>query len=236
MLLAMSGKFPRDGDYIDGRYTTDVESGVHADGRLAYNDIKEELGSNLGRMPVLACAAGEVGQSVAINYFLASELGLMGADHMEAATILAIQEHLKEMNSAFRTLVPYGSEPTKEAVDKWFEGGADDVKGAANMKTRSERFLRWFVGRIELQVGGDGYAVGGKPSLADALIFNAFNEHLSSAQAKETVKPFNREPFTSLSRTASVLKAAPKLCKVIANVEAHPGIQRWLAERGIQGF
>ena len=238
MLLAIGGFFPQDGDYVDGRYTTDVATGVE-DGprkRAAYNDIKDTLASNLGRMPVCATPAGDVGQSAAINYYLATELGLMGAGALEGATIVSIQEHLKEMGQAYRKLVPYGKEPSAEANDQWFDGGAEDASPApADMKNR-DRFLKWYAGRIEAVVGGGGFAVGASISLADVLLFRAFGECLSDAQATDTVKPWSKEPFGSKARTDKVLAGTPKLRAIIAQVAANPGVARWLAERGVQGF
>ena len=238
MLLAIRGHFPQDGDYVDGRYTTDVATGVE-DGprkRAAYNDIKNSLGSNLGRMPVLSTPAGDVGQSAAINYYLAAELGLMGGSALEGAAIVSIQEHLKEMGQAYRKLVPYGKEPTSEANDSWFGGGAEDKSPApADMKNR-DRWLKWYAGRIESCVGARGFAVGGSISLADVLLFRAFGETLSDAQATDTVKPWSKEPFGSKARTDAVLAGCPKLRAILAQVEGNAGIKRWLAERGVQGF
>ncbi|RYY86126.1 hypothetical protein EON63_06250 [archaeon] len=70
LLLAIAGKFP--GDYVDGRY----------------NESTGTLTHNLGRMPVLEVGGESVGQSAAINFYLASELGLMGSSNLEAAHII----------------------------------------------------------------------------------------------------------------------------------------------------
>ena len=60
---------------------------------------------------------------------------------MEAAQIVAIAEHLSEMNKAFRGILPYGTEPTEESDAKWFGAGATDCCGPANMKNK-ERFAK----------------------------------------------------------------------------------------------
>merc|ERR1712224_694126 len=154
MLLAISGKFP--GDYDDGRYTTDAPHG----NCKSYSDIKDTLQSNLGRMLVLTVGEDAVGQSAAINFYIASECGLMGKSTLEAAQIISIQEHLKEMNTAFRKVIPYGNEPTEDDLDKWFNTGAEDSTGPANMRNR-DRFMKWYSARIEATVGSGGFAVGG---------------------------------------------------------------------------
>ena len=64
-------------------------------------------------MPIATTTEGvAIGQSSAINFLVASECGLMGSTPVEAAQILAFQEHLRELMTQFRSLVPYGAEPT----------------------------------------------------------------------------------------------------------------------------
>ena len=43
--------------------------------------------------------------------------------------LLAVQEHVKEMMTAYRKVVPYGSAPTEELNEKWFgAGGASEAR------------------------------------------------------------------------------------------------------------
>jgi hypothetical protein len=56
-----------------------------------------DFAANMGRMPVVQCDAGSVGQSLAINFFVASECGLMGSSTFEAAKILEVAEHVSEI-------------------------------------------------------------------------------------------------------------------------------------------
>ena len=69
------------------------------DGR--YNAPEGDLSCNLGRMPAVEIGDSgvHIGQSAAINYLVASECGLMGSSTVEAAQILAIQEHLGEVGT-----------------------------------------------------------------------------------------------------------------------------------------
>ena len=177
-----------------------------------------------------------VGQSVAINFFVAQHVGMMGASPLEAAQILAIGEHLKELMQAFRALVPYGAEPAPAALDTFFdEASATDFTGPADGSKRAARQLLWFMGRMERLVG-DGFAVGGKVSLADVQIFNMFADSLTAEQAAGELPAHRREPFGSLARTSAALAKHPRLAKIVAGVAAHPNIIKWLAERGPQGF
>lgn len=233
MMLAIAGKFP--GDYLDGRYTT--EEAKVTERCMHFDTIKDTLSSNLGRMPVMVDGGQAVGQSVAINYYIASSCGLFGKSLMEGAQILAIQEHLKEMMTAFRGIVPYGAEPSDEQLDKWFNSGVEDASPApADMSKRSERMFKWWTGRIEAVVGEGGFAVGGAISLADVLIYYAFAEFLRDEEALPTMAQFRREAFCSKARTDARLAECPKLQAICSTVAEQPGIRRWLAERGTQKF
>lgn len=228
LMLALSGRFPPD-SFCDGRYK-------------GYGDENSNLEWNLGRMPLIMKGDRSVGQSGAINYFIATECGLIGEDSMDAAQILSIQESLKEMNQAFRKIVPYGSAPTEEQLTQWFETGATD-RGfgvPADMKTRGERMLMWYAGRLE-DIIGDDYAVGGTLSLADVLIFNTFRETLPEDQCGagfdgKGVPAYNRVPFGSKEKTDALLAKYSKLKAICDNVESHPNTQKWLAMRGVQNF
>lgn len=177
-----------------------------------------------------------IGQSAAINYYLASEFGLMGSNNLEAAQIISIAEHLKEMMTAFRQVLPYGTEPTEELLEKWFESGATDSTGPADRAGYSSRFLKWWMGRIEQTLGSNGFAVGGKLSLADVLIYNIFAEHLKPEEYGEGVAQWRGEPFGSTARTEAALAAHPKIKACCDSVAANANVQQWLATRGKQGF
>eukprot|EP00981_Chlorochromonas_danica_P006530 scaffold1420_cov182-Ochromonas_danica.AAC.8 len=215
ILLAVAGKFP--GDYVDGRYENPTGDLTH----------------NLGRMPILHLNDGNsVGQSAAINYYLASELGLMGKNHLEAAHIIGVQEHLKEVVAAYRTLVPYGVEPSTETLDKWFTGGATDVTGHADGSNR-ERFLTWFMGRIENALEDKGFAVGDSISLADVLIYYIFGEFLPEEQGP-SLPSWRREPFGSKVSTDAALAKHPKIHASVQAVANNANVKKYLANRGVQ--
>ena len=164
------------------------------------------LETNLGRMPVIHTEHGSIGQSSAINFYIATENGLMGSSSFEAAQIISISEHIKEVRTAYTALVPYGSEPSEEALEKWFYGGAKDSIGTADGSQRSARFLNWWLGRIEVVVGSEGYTVGSKISLADILIYNAFGEYLKSTEAPEGMAQYfceTGDKFLTLRNTIS---------------------------------
>ena len=217
MMLAIAGKFP--GDYTDGRFDA-PPSGLEA---------------NLGRMPVLQVGDDSIGQSSAIGYYVAAENGLLGSSTVEAANIIAIYEHLKEMSTAYRTVTAYGNAATPEEENKWFEEGATDVTGTAVREGYSSRYLTWWMGRIENALDTNGYAVGSKLSYADVLLYFFFAEFLRDEDAGE-VPQFKREPFGNKARTAAKLANYPKIKASVDAVAANANFQKHLATRGKQGF
>ena len=207
------------GDYEDGRFSSPTG----------------DLTANLGRMPVISTGDDIIGQSAAINFYISSENGLMGSSNLEAAQIISISEHLKELMTAFRALVPWGQEPSAEALDKWFDGGATDISGYAVGADRSNRFLSWWMGRIEATLGSEGFAVGNKLSLADVLIYETFAEYLKDEEAGDLPK-FRRESFCSKARTDLALSKYPKISASCEAVASNPNIKKWLEIRGVQSF
>merc|ERR1712023_270292 len=151
-------------------------------------------------MPVVSSKDGFIGQSVAINYYIASSLGLMGKNNFEAAQILAIQEHIKELKTSFYGILPYGQPIDEEKLKMFFTEGSKNVTGATNpmdQKDRSSRYMTWYLSRIETVVGANGYAVGSATSLADVLIYNAFAETLSANETQLSEGSSKMEPFHS---------------------------------------
>jgi glutathione S-transferase len=137
----------------------------------------------------------------------------MGRDNYEAAQIVSISEHLREMTDAYRTLVPAGSPPTRQALDAWFEGGAKDVRGHAVAEDRDRRYLTWWMGRIEQVVGGKGYAVGDALSLADILLYNAFaeTETLRDEYLPEGAGLWRKGPMGDQARLEGMLARHPRV-------------------------
>lgn len=68
----------------------------------------------------------------------------MGSSNLEAAKILSVVETISECVTAYRSEIPYGTEPSAEKLEQWFTSGASDATGRADMSTRSERYLKWY--------------------------------------------------------------------------------------------
>eukprot|EP01104_Vermistella_antarctica_P005964 TRINITY_DN16703_c1_g1_i1.p1 TRINITY_DN16703_c1_g1~~TRINITY_DN16703_c1_g1_i1.p1 ORF type:complete len:268 (-),score=61.65 TRINITY_DN16703_c1_g1_i1:208-969(-) len=235
LMLAIDGKFPGDG-YTDVRVTTDdiATYGEGADKVTSYNDVKDSLDINLGRLPVLQIGDVTIGQSAAINFYVAQHTNLLGSSPVETGLIISVVETVKELNTAWRDVLPYGSEPTEEYVAKWFDTPAGDVAGPAVGANRANRQLRWYAGRLEGIVGD--YAVGSSLSLADVLIYYTFAEELLAKDAPADLPEWKRVPFANKAKSAEVLAAHPKLAAIAARVSAHEGVKKWHAIRGQQKF
>eukprot|EP00035_Acanthoeca_spectabilis_P020844 m.434857 g.434857 ORF g.434857 m.434857 type:complete len:296 (+) comp17779_c0_seq1:76-963(+) len=233
-MLAIAGVFPP--RYIDGRYTPDASNNKH--GFLPMESIENTLAANHGRMPVVNVGGEAIGQSPAINYFIAAELDMLGDTTVETAQILAIQETLKEMKNEIRKHVDYPNPPTEEQLEMFFSDSAPDRSPLkADPEGRGKRYFKWFLGRLEYLVGDNGYAVGNRVSLADVLIRYELGESLPDNQCgKADIPAWRREPLMSAARTAALLEEFPKLRSIVANVNGQQGLQRWLQIRGVQMF
>ena len=91
------------------------------------------------------------------------------------------------------------------------------------------------MGRLEGIVGAGGTAVGSSISLADVLIYNAFAECLTEAEAPDK-EAWQRAPYNDAKRMEAALATHPKLKAICDTVAAHEGIKKWLGMRGVQGF
>lgn len=189
------------------------------------------LESNLGRLPVVSIGDKSIGQSTAINFYFASEYGLMGKNNFEAAQVVAISEHLRELNASFQTLNPLGVHPDSQAMNKWFDGGAKDVTGHAEAETQNVRYLTWWMGRIERVLGPQGFAVGDRLSLADILLYNTFaeTETLRDGELVEGPGCWRRGPMGDQGRMDAALAKHPRIKACCATVANNKNIQKWLA-------
>ncbi len=194
------------------------------------------LESNLGRMPVVTIGDQSIGQSVAIYNYLASENGLLGDNNLEAAQILSIGEHLREMLNVHKKIVPPGTEPSIENANIWFDTGAEDDNGIADRSKQSTRYLKWWLGRIERALGSNGFAVGSKLSLADIQIYYVFAETLTDAESPEGFPQWKRQPFGNKARMEAILTNYPKISSSINAVAGNVNFQKWLSTRGPQDF
>lgn len=239
LMLAIAGKFPGKG-YIDKRVTTDpMESyGEGVEFVAPYASVAGTLDSNLGRLPILGVGNENIGQSAAIDFYLATTLGFLGDSALQGAQIMCVVENVRECMRAFRQVLPYGKEPTEEALTAWFDTNeATDLSGPAVGKLRSKRACQWYMGRLEKLVGAHSkFAVGTKLSLADVVIFRAFAETMREDKAPKGFAAYRRFPFGDERRSKVALNAHPRLKAICEAVAGHPNVMKWYEMQGPQRF
>lgn len=86
-----------------------------------------DLAANMDRAPLLIVGNTKIGQSKAIERYVAHKCGLMGSNGEEAALIDCIAEHVRDIKEKWgkiRSIGGMGPSPEKDvAMKKWFEEG-----------------------------------------------------------------------------------------------------------------
>lgn len=200
MIFVVAGQ-----EFEDKRYP--ISFGVPGD----FSTIKREefeadraagkMEVSMGKVPVLdAGPSFSLAQSKAIERYLAGRFGLMGSTPEEAAWVDAVCEHVRDVNDAYRSKGLFGmkdAEKKAEIEKKWF---------AEELPT--------LLKKLDVAVPGtDGFAVGGKTSLADIVIFKLLKDTYA-----------DRDVATSYAD-------CPKLGRIVSGMDKHKGLQKWIAER-----
>jgi prostaglandin-H2 D-isomerase / glutathione transferase len=218
LLFAMA-----DEPYTDTRF--DIEPGTM--NAPAFKAAKEsgELVMNLGRAPVLVVSTTDetssggkdavvIGQSKAIERFLAKKFGFMGQNDMEAAQIDCIAEHcidvrLAQMRKGFSMFNKDKTSLEKETLrTEWFN-------------TDLPAMLAKIEQSVEQTSQSKGFAVGSQTSYADIAIFALLKD--CTIQAEQPL----------------VDKAAEKcelLLSIANRIAQHESIAKWIESRPITNF
>ena len=204
VLLALGNE-----EYDDARYKIDPSTFSSPEFLEAKNN--GDLGMNLNRAPVLVTPEGRViGQSKAMERYLARRLGLMGAGGTpeDEAIIDCIAEHCRDVKDA----------AARKGFSKFAKGKTDEEKAAA----RSEWFgadMPDMLGKIEESLkgtsGAPGYSFGDAPTYADVTIW-ALLRDCAAADLDDTTRA--AEKCIALNAIAD-------------QIASNPGVSRWLSER-----
>ena len=207
VLFAIGGQ-----EYVDHRYK--MGPGFEAPEFKADKD-SGALGRNLGRAPLLLTPEGEIGQSKAIERYVAAAAGLMGNTPFEAATIDMLVEHVRDVRDAQRT----------KGFSAMTRGKTDEEKAALRTEWYGSDLPGW-LGRIEACVvaiaGGEGasHSVGGALSYADVCIWALLRE-VPAADAAD------------LERASAACKTLNCIADTVA---AHPKVAAWVQARPKTAF
>jgi glutathione S-transferase len=209
--------------YFDARGAAEVIRTIFAAANVEYDDyrytfsmdgpkpqicdqhgIDKESGvfdANLMRLPILEVGNDRIGQSRAIERYVAKDLGLMGKGKIQEAQIDAYCEHIRDLRDAYNKVRGNPFAPTtpeiEEAKEKWYSD---------TMKT--------WMKKIEAVTGDNGFAVGDKVSLADIVLYCALTQAFSDAD-----------------KAAASFADCEKISAVLENVAANQGVQKWLETR-----
>lgn len=217
-MLAVAGV-----DYTDKRYHIHVKEG---DGPLMSRFDMTEMeadkvtgmfDANIGRMPVLDHNGTKIGGSKAIYRYIARTCGLMGSSELEAGQIDTICEIMWDIADDF------GKKQKEEEKEKWFS--VSEKEGG----NRGDRQFKWYLAQLEKCVGADGFAVGGKSSMADAVIYSKFGE---TCTTQGLFGSTDSQPMGSTEKVQQALnECAPKIAKIVKNFGTCPAMKEYFEKR-----
>lgn len=164
---------------------------------------KGELDASLGKVPYLEVDGVKIGQSKAIERFLAKELGLMGSSAVQAAQVDQLAETVRDVKDAYQKVKGVKDEEEKKAaMEKWF---SEDLPNWAKLAEKS------------LPAGESAFLVGSKVSYADIVWY----------QFLYAPKGF----FDNEEGAKASLKDCPRIKAALEAVHAIPELVEYLSKR-----
>lgn len=162
-----------------------------------------ELDVSLGKVPYLEVDGVKIGQSKAIERYLAREFGLMGSSAIEAAHVEQACENIVDFKAAYQKVKGIQDAAAKEsAVKKWFE---EDLPAHLALADKS------------LPAGPGPFLVGAKVSLADLAVY----------QFLAAPKGF----FDDAEGAKAAFQGCPRIKAAMEAVDKIPELQEWLKSR-----
>ena len=195
-----------DEDYTDVRYKIDQSFQSPE-----FNEAKEcgDLKVNLNRAPVLVTPEGKtIGQSKAIERYLARRYGLMGSTPEEEGMIDCIAEHCRDVKDAAR----------QKGFSKFSRNKTDEEKAEAR-KEWFDNDMPTMLMKIEDALKEtseeEGYSFGSTTTYGDVAIWSLLRECL----------PADLEDTTKAAEKCVMLNA------IADQIESNPAVSKWLKER-----
>lgn len=197
-----------DEQYDDARYKIDPATFQSSE----FLEAKKngDLRMNLDRAPVLVTADGRttIGQSRAIERYLARRLGLMGKTPEDEAIVDCIAEHCRDVKDA--------------AARKGFSRFAKNKTEEEKSELRREWFetdMPNMLGKIEVSLSetsrSPGYSFGDAPTYGDVAIWALLRDCAAA----------------DLDDTAKASEKCIALNAIADQIASNPGVSRWLSER-----
>ena len=146
-------------DFEDVRYPIDMATYS----RPEFDAVKAtgKFAANMDRVPVLIVGDAVIGQSKAIDRYVAKTCGMYGSNDIDAAMIDMIGEHVRDI---------------KDAYQKIKVGKTGDELTAATTEFVNATLPDW-LSKLEKTRSGSNFAVGNSLSLADVYIFSFLTEY-----------------------------------------------------------
>eukprot|EP00986_Skeletonema_menzelii_P004728 scaffold1647_cov148-Skeletonema_menzelii.AAC.13 len=194
-------------EYTDVRYKIDPATFQSAE----FNEAKEngDLTLNLNRAPVLVTPQGKtIGQSKAIERYLARRFGLTGKTPEDEAMIDCIAEHCRDVKDAAR----------QKGFSKFTRNKSDEEKAEAR-KEWFENDMPTMLMKIEEAVKetseADGYSFGATTTYGDVAIWALLRDCF----------PADLDDTTKAAEKCVVLNA------IADQIQSNAGVAKYLSER-----
>lgn len=202
VLLALGGE-----NYDDARYKIDPKTFQSTE----FIEAKKngDLRMNLNRAPVLITPDGQtIGQSKAIERYLARRLGLFGQTPEDEAIIDCIQEHCRDVKDAAR----------QKAFSKFTKNKTDEEK-ARDRAEWFEKDMPEMLGKIEEALKetsvNPSYAFGTSATYADVAIWALLRDCTAD----------------DIDDTTKAAEKCHMLNAIADQIASNPGVSKWLSER-----
>jgi glutathione S-transferase len=173
-----------------------------------------KLWESMDKLPVLEVDGQLICQSKSIERYLASRLGLMGTNALEAAKIDSLCECIRDFKDMYRDFKDFQklrdvcAEDNELAKNKWFTETITEKLCAFN------KLLALGIYQEKGKDDDDVYSVGNRLSLADIVIYaflvDFFDDKVAIKKSYASYRTLN-----AIVRTVGDIK----------------GIQKWMAER-----
>jgi glutathione S-transferase len=164
--------------------------------------------ANMNRVPLLSIDGELVGQSRAIERYVASTCNFMGCTDEERLKIDCVVENVRDIKEKWgkiRMAGGMGTNPEKDkAIEEWFAGG---------------EFAEWLL-KLEKSLpanAADDISVGSSISYADVCVWHLLRDYFND-HGEEVAKAEKKASCSKLTRIAQKVAELPKL-------------KSWLADR-----
>ena len=196
-----------DMSYEDSRYKIEVkEGGGFATPGFTADKESGALASNMNRAPVMLIDGQLLGQSKAMERFVAAQAGLLGSSAVEAAIIDSVSEHVRDVRDAQRA----------KGFSAFSRDKTDEEKAAAKAEWFDDDLPSWLL-RLEACVAPIEEIVcgGDKPTYAAVCVWALLREGSTE----------------DVELTSKAAAGCPTLNKMADAVAHHPKVVGWMQSR-----